>query len=248
MRLPVLVLRSFDAVTVPASLRRVTPARAFSAISAAGVTPRRFSAARYWSSGWAERWKPIASASKPSLSSIGHSPASGRRSIGGPCSTAPNSAIWLVERSSAADCARRSTVSAPATTRARFGSSASKAPALARFSICILLSSFGSTASAKSASEAKRPPCRSRQATRSLIAWRPTRFTAASAKRIAGLPPCSSTANSAPEALMSGGRTLMPSRDASCMCDASLSVLSRSSDMDAARNATGWFALRYAVW
>ena len=45
MRLPVRVLRSLEATTVPASLRRVPPARAREAISAEGTTPRRFSTA-----------------------------------------------------------------------------------------------------------------------------------------------------------------------------------------------------------
>ena len=45
MRLPVRVLRSLEATTVPASFRRTPPARAREAISAEGTTPRRFSTA-----------------------------------------------------------------------------------------------------------------------------------------------------------------------------------------------------------
>ena len=57
-----------------------------------------------------------------------------------------------------------------------------------------------------------------------------------------------SVRNSAPERLMSGGSTAMPRRVASCMWPASFSVLSMSSVMEAARKATGWFALSQAVW
>ena len=47
---------------------------------------------------------------------------------------------------------------------------------------------------------------------------------------------------------MSGGSTATPSRPASWRNAASLSVFSRASDMQAARNATGWFAFIHAVW
>ncbi len=47
---------------------------------------------------------------------------------------------------------------------------------------------------------------------------------------------------------MSGGSTRMPSRSASCRSAASLSVLPIASDMQAARNATGWFVFIQAVW
>ena len=47
---------------------------------------------------------------------------------------------------------------------------------------------------------------------------------------------------------MSGGSTRMPIRSASWRRAASLSVLLIASDMQAAMNATGWFAFIQAVW
>ena len=76
----------------------------------------------------------------------------------------------------------------------------------------------------------------------------PTFFTAASAYRMEGPARASSSrVKSAPERLMSGGRTAMPIRAASWRNAASLSVLFTASDMHAARNASGWFAFIHAV-
>ena len=125
-------------------------------------------------------------------------------------------------------------MSTAANTRARLGSSSSKAPAAARLSSTRLLTARGLMRLAKSE--------RSRNG---LSPRAPRRSTPPPARRRPSAPPahrrscCPSTSKSTPERLIDGGSTLMPSRSASARNSASLSVLPMSSVIDAARNSTG---------
>ena len=128
------------------------------------------------------------------------------------------------------------------------GSSVSNAPARIRFSSCIWLSWRGSTRAAKSARSANgRVPARGHQRLHRRVA-RPSSPPPARSGWRALPSSCRSTAKSAPERLMSGGRMRMPMRSASCFSAASRSVLLSARLMQAAMNTTGWFAFIQAVW
>ena len=131
----------------------------------------------------------------------------------------------------AADCTARSTT---ACCCARLPGSESRAPALTRVSMAPLVSSLGSTRSARSNTSLKGPRA-IRSATRALTADSPTPRMAASPKVILPLR----IPKSVSERLMSGGRISIFIRRASSTCSLMRSVLSISQLRSAAMNSTG---------